>query len=115
MVLCLFPIWLGIVFSGIPFAWGLLSGELSINNNALDAWEGQVLLVSVILLIVHEVFLWRGRLGVVNREVMRTTSNSKFIAMLGVRRLTFMWSLALWQGLFLGCVDALLGRNGHKR
>ena len=115
MVLCLFPIWLGIVFSGIPFVWGLVMGDLSINNNALDVWEGQVLLVSFILLLVHEIFLWRGRLGVVNREVMRTTSRNKLVAMFGVRRLTFRWSVALWQGLLLGCVDALLGRNGHKR
>ena len=114
-VLCLFPIWFGIVLSGIPFAWGLFSGEFSFNRNALDAWEGQVLLVSFILLIVHEMFLWRGRLGVVNREVMRTTTQNKLVAMLGVRRLTFRWSVALWHGLVLGCIDALLGRNGHKR
>ena len=35
--------------------------------------------------------------------------------MLGVRRLTFRWSLALWHGLFLGIIDAVLGRNGHRR
>jgi hypothetical protein len=23
------------------------------------------------------------------------------------------WSLALWQGIILGCLDALFGRNGH--
>ena len=115
MVLWLFPMWLGIVVSGVPFVWGLFSGELSLNRSALDVWEGKVLFVSFLLLIVHEMFLWRGRLGVVNREVMRTTNHNKLIAMLGVRRLTLRWSFALWQGLFMGCVDAVLGRNGHKR
>jgi hypothetical protein len=46
---------------------------------------------------------------------MRSTQHNRFIAMLGVRRLTLRWSVALWQGLLLGCLDALLGRNGHKR
>ncbi len=115
MVLCLFPIWLGIILSGVPVAWGLLSGSLTVGLSIFEAWEGKVLLVSLGLLVVHEIFLWRGRLGVVNREVLRTTPQNKFIAMLGVRRLTFRWSVALWQGLFLGCIDALLGRNGHKR
>ena len=115
MVLCLFPLWLGILISGVPFAWGLLSGSVSIGGSPFDPWEGKVLLVSLALLAVHEVFLWRGRLGVVNREVMRSTPHNKLIAMVGVRWLTFRWSVALWQGLLLGCVDALLGRNGHKR
>ena len=115
MVLCLFPLWLGILISGVPFALGLLSGSVSVDGSPFDPWEGKVLLVSLGLLVVHEVFLWRGRLGVVNREVMRSTPHNKLIAMFGVRWLTFRWSVALWHGLLLGCVDALLGRNGHKR
>ena len=115
MVLCLFPLWLGILISGVPFAWGLLSGSVSIDGSPFGPWEGKVLLVSLGLLAVHEVFLWRGRLGVVNREVMRSTPRNKLIAMFGVRWLTFRWSVALWHGLLLGCVDALLGRKGHKR
>ena len=115
MVLCLLPIWLGIALSGVPFVWGLLSGDVVMDGMALEMWEGKVLMVSFVLLVVHEIFLWRGRLGVVNREVLRSTVSNKFMAMLGVRWLTLRWSVALWQGLLLGCVDALLGRNGHKR
>ena len=70
---------------------------------------------SLLMFSFAEVLLWRGRFGVVNREVMRSTSGSKLAAFLGIRRLTFRWSLALWQGLLLGCLDALLGRNGHRR
>jgi len=29
-------------------------------------------------------------------------------------RIQVLWSCALWMGAFEGCVDALLGRNGHK-
>jgi hypothetical protein len=115
MVLCLLPIWLGILVAGVPFLWGYWTGEVAFDTSALNRWEGRVLLVSLLLLALHEILLWRGRLGVVNREVMRSTQDNRFIAMLGVRRLTFRWSVALWQGLFLGCLDALLGRNGHKR
>ena len=115
MILCLFPLWMAFMVSVLPFLAGLYSGNMTMDRSALEHWEGQVLLVSIVALLVHELLLWRGRLGVVNREVMRSTHHGKFIAMLGVRRLTFLWSLALWQGLLLGCLDALLGRNGHKR
>ena len=115
MILCLFPLWMAFMVSVLPFLAGLYSGNMTMDRSALEHWEGQVLLVSIVALLVHELLLWRGRLGVVNREVMRSTHHGKVIAMLGVRRLTFLWSLALWQGLLLGCLDALLGRNGHKR
>jgi len=115
MVLCLLPLWLAILVSGVPFVVGLLSGEFGFDQTAFHHWEAQVLLGAFVFLLVHELLLWRGRLGVVNREVMRSTSSNKFVAMLGVRRLTLLWSVALWQGLILGFIDALLGRNGHRR
>lgn len=115
MVLCLFPLWLAMLVSGMPFLIGLVSGEFGLDWTALEHWEARVLLGAFASLVVHELLLWRGRLGVVNREVMRSTSTNKLFAMLGVRRLTFRWSLALWHGLFLGIFDAVLGRNGHRR
>ena len=115
MVLCLFPLWLAMLVSGMPFVVGLVTGELRLDQTALEHWEARVLLGAFVSLLIHELLLWRGRLGVVNREVMRTTSTNKLVAMLGVRRLTFRWSVALWHGLLLGVVDALLGRNGHRR
>ena len=115
MILCLFPLWMAFMISGIPFLFGLLSGNLEADTTAFDHWEGWVFVVSISALLVHELLLWRGRLGVVNREVMRSTHQNKVMAMLGVRRLTFRWSMALWHGLVLGCLDALFGRNGHKR
>ena len=110
-----FPLWLAMLVSGMPFVVGLVTGELRLDQTAFEHWEARVLLGAFVSLLIHELLLWRGRLGVVNREVMRTTSTNKLVAMLGVRRLTFRWSVALWHGLLLGVVDALLGRNGHRR
>ena len=115
MVLCLLPLWLAILVSGAPFLLGLLTGQFGFDQTAFDHWEARVLLGAFVLLLVHELLLWRGRLGVVNREVMRSAPTNKVVAMLGVRRLTFRWSLALWHGLLLGLIDAFLGRNGHRR
>ena len=115
MVLCLLPLWLAILGSGAPFIFGLMSGEFEFGQTAVDHWETRVLFGALFFLLIHELLLWRGRLGVVNREVMRSAPTNKIVAMLGVRRLTFRWSLALWHGLLLGLIDALLGRNGHRR
>lgn len=45
----------------------------------------------------------------VNWNPLRKSKNMKFGLLL------YAWSFALWKGLFLGCMDALLGRNGHRR
>ena len=115
MILCLFPLWSAFIISGLPLVFGLLTGDLEADSTAFEHWEGWVFVVSILALLLHELLLWRGRLGVVNREVMRSTHHNKLTAMLGVRRLTFRWSMALWHGLILGCLDAMFGRNGHKR
>lgn len=113
MVLCLLPLWLAIFFAGVPFGIAYMNGNITDPMSSLHVWEVQILSVSLLLLMVHELLLWRGPLGVVNREVMRSTTGSKLLAMVGVRRLTIRWSLALWHGLLLGLLDALLKRNGH--
>jgi cellulose synthase/poly-beta-1,6-N-acetylglucosamine synthase-like glycosyltransferase len=113
MVLCLLPLWFAILLAGVPFLYGWATGNLSGLSESTHQWEVQVLAISGSLLVLHEVLLWRGPLGVVNREVMRSTQGSKLVAMLGVRRLTLLWSLALWRGLVLGVLDALFKRNGH--
>lgn len=114
MVLCLLPLWLAIIVTGIPFTMAYLTGAITSPMSSLHVWEVQVLSFSAVLLLVHELLLWRGPLGVVNREVMRSTTGSKWLAMFGVRRLTLRWSMALWHGLLLGLLDALFKRNGHR-
>ena len=114
-MLCMLPLWAAMLIASLPFLSGLALGEGSLDGRILERWEGRLLGVSLLLLSLSELLLWRGRLGVVNREIMRTTTGSKVVAVLGVRRLTLRWSLALWHGLLLGLLDALLGRNGHRR
>jgi len=113
MVLCLLPLWAAIFFTGIPFLLAFGTEGLQGQDLQADRWEVSVLGLALVLLFIHELLLWRGPLGVVNREVMRTTNASKIMAMFGVRLLTLRWSVALWQGLVLGLVDALFKRNGH--
>jgi cellulose synthase/poly-beta-1,6-N-acetylglucosamine synthase-like glycosyltransferase len=115
LVLCMLPLWVATLLTSLPFLSGVVIGVGASDGSIFDRWEGQLLGVSFLLFCLTELFLWRGRFGVVNREIMRSTRGSKFVAILGVRRLTFRWSLALWQGVFLGLLDALLGRNGHRR
>ena len=113
MVLCLLPLWFATLVGGLPFIAGLLSGDVTQNDALMARWEVRLLTVSLTLLLVHEVLLWSGPLGVVNREVIRTTQRRKLRAVIGVRWLTLRWSFALWHGLLLGALDAALKRNGH--
>ncbi len=114
MVLVLFPLWLAIFVSGLPFLYELIQADPDKMDELMNWWETKVLIGSFVLLMIHEFILWRGPLGVVNRTVMNTTKNSKIVAMMGVRRLTILWSIALWHGILLGCLDAVRGKNGHK-
>lgn len=113
MVLLLLPIWLLIAGFSLPFASSLL-GSVANTPVILDEWSIQGLFLSAVLLVVQEAILWRGSLGVVNRVVINSSTKGKLSIMIGVRWLTFRWSLALWQGTLLGCMDALLGRHGHR-
>jgi cellulose synthase/poly-beta-1,6-N-acetylglucosamine synthase-like glycosyltransferase len=113
MVLCLLPLWFATLVGGLPFIAGLLFGDVIQNGASVVQWEVRLLTVSLFLLLLHEVLLWSGPLGVVNREVMRTTQHRKLRAVFGLRWLTLRWSFALWHGLLLGALDAVLKRNGH--
>ena len=115
LVLGMLPLWTATLLATLPFLTGVASGENFVEEGLFERWQVQLMGASLLMFSFAEVLLWRGRFGVVNREVMRSTSGSKLAAFLGIRRLTFRWSLALWQGLLLGCLDALLGRNGHRR
>ena len=36
------------------------------------------------------------------------------MSIFALKGLIIQWSLALWKGLMLGCLDAILKRNGHN-
>lgn len=114
MVLMIFPLWLTILLTGLPFLWGVGLGDLNGGDLMFQDWRGGVLAVSLALLVLHEMLAWMGPLGAVNRQVLQRSRTGKLRASLGLRYLTFRWSIALWQGLILGWMDALMKRNGHR-
>jgi len=114
IVLSLLPMWLSIIGFGLPLAYEMLSGSIASTSEVYATWQGKTLVGSLVMLVIHEFVLWRGPLGVVNREVIRTSTN-KVRSIFRLRRITFLWSIALWQGLVLGGLDALRGANGHRR
>ena len=115
IVLTIFPLMLLSFSAGLPFAYRLLTSQGDADWQEIKTWkESQLLLVSVVLTTIHELALWRGPLGVVNRGAIKGSPARTLVAVTQVRILSLRWSYALWKGIFLGAIDALLGRNGHK-
>lgn len=114
IVLLVAPLWISALISGLPFIYSLL------NSNELDLdiikqwWQTKMLLVTFILLIIHQFILLRGPLGVVIRGSIKETNRFSIFVLFSLRALTFRWSLALWKGLILGIYDSITGKNGHN-
>ena len=113
-VLTVFPLWVMALVSGIPFLFSFLTQPDWSWEIAKTWWQTQLLLATGVLMIVHEFILWRGPLGVVNRGAIKQGNWSLF-TIFKIRNLTLRWSIALWQGMFLGITDALRGANGHRK
>ncbi|MBT60068.1 MAG: hypothetical protein CMA63_00765 [Euryarchaeota archaeon] len=113
-VLTVFPLWLMVILTGIPFIYSFISYPEWTWELAQTWWQTKVLVLTGVLMVVHEVILWRGPLGIVNRGAISTGKRS-LISILKVRNLTLRWSVALWQGLLLGFIDALVGAHGHPK
>ena len=113
-VLTVFPLWMMVFVSGIPFLFSFLTQPAWSWEVAKTWWQTRLLLLTVGLMVVHEFILWRGPLGVVNRGAVKQGKWS-VSTIFKIRNLTLRWSIALWQGLFLGIVDSLRGTNGHRK
>ncbi len=113
MVLAIAPLWVAAILSGLPFIYNFYLNPEYSWQVAQHWWQTRFLLISLALLLAHELVLWRGPLGVVNRGAIRSSPRRILIAIFKVRRLTFSWSIALWQGILLGLSDAIRGKNGH--
>lgn len=114
MVLAIAPLWITALITGLPFIYNFYMNPDYTWQLAQNWWQTRFLMFSLLLLLIHELILWRGPLGVVNRAAIRKSPRRSLIAIFKVRRLTFRWSIALWQGLLLGMADALRGKNGHR-
>tara|TARA_B100000767_G_scaffold177373_1_gene165722 strand:- start:863 stop:1984 length:1122 start_codon:yes stop_codon:yes gene_type:complete len=115
IVLIVAPLWLSAIVSGLPFIYSLLSSSNLDWSEVKQWWEFKMLIVTLSLFVLHQFILLRGPLGVVIRGSIRESNQPMIIALFSLRRLTLQWSLALWKGLLLGILDAMTGKNGHRR
>ena len=53
--------------------------------------------------VLIELMFWRGPLGVITRSIKKDGGRSGLFLAISVRILILRWSIALWQGLILGC------------
>lgn len=113
IVLVVLPLWISALASGLPFLFKAVTMGDWDWENVQQWWQTKILLSTLALMVIHELLLWGGALGEVNRGALREGKIS-VRAVLRIRRLTFRWSVALWQGLALGLLDALKGTNGHR-
>ena len=113
-VLTVFPLWIMALATGIPFIFSFITQPDWTWEDAKYWWQTRLLLATLGLMLIHEFILWRGPLGVVNRGAIK---QGKWSLLTGfkIRNLTLRWSIALWQGLFLGIKDAVRGANGHRK
>lgn len=115
IVLIVAPLWISAMISGFPFIYSLLTSNSLEWSEVKQWWEFKMLILTLSLLVLHQLLLLRGPLGVVIRGSIKDSNMPMLIALFSLRILTFQWSLALWKGLLLGIMDTLTGKNGHRR
>ena len=113
LVLLVVPLWLTALLTGFPFLYFYLNAENNTWEEVQTWWQTNVFLVTLALLLIQELILWRGPLGVVNRTAIFQSKKNSLYVYFALKGLIIQWSLALWKGLILGCMDALLKKNGH--
>lgn len=110
ITLSILPITLLMLLSLIP-----LLREWPIDGSMQNLWQTQLALGGLMLGVLVELLFWRGPLGVITRSIKKDGGRGGLFLAISVRILVLRWSIALWQGLTLGCLDAIFARNGHKR
>lgn len=113
MVLAVLPLWLVAISSSLPFFYLFITTSERNWAEIETWWQTNVLLVSVSMIVIQELILWGGPLGVVNRSALATSDGNRVLVYFGLKGLILQWSMSLWRGLILGVVDGLLKRNGH--
>ena len=110
IALSIFPIILLMLFSIMPL---LMAYPFS--DSWTEMWQTQLALGGFMLGALVELMFRRGPLGVITRSMKNEVGKSSISLAISTRILVLRWSIALWQGLLLGCLDAIFARNGHKR
>ncbi len=125
LVLSMLPLRLG--------AWGAFLGAIGLGvlHQAEVGWNtspgqtqamlGVCMMAWLGLMAMAEAVMWFSPLGATNREALEPARRKRPLgwwaskASFGLRALVLAWSVALWSGLLLGALDAVLGRNGHRQ
>ncbi len=113
LVLLVAPLWFTAILTGLPFLFFFITTENNTWEEVQTWWQTNVLIFTFAILIIQELILWRGPLGVVNRTAIFHSKKNSIYVYFALKGLIIQWSLALWKGLMLGCLDALLKKNGH--
>ena len=113
MVLAVLPLWVIAITSSLPFLYLFMTTNDRNWDEIETWWQTNVLLVSISMILIQELILWRGPLGVVNRSALSTSEGNRILVYFGLKSLILLWSLSLWRGLILGIIDGALKRNGH--
>mgnify|MGYP001160090663 FL=1 len=113
-VLLVAPLWFTAIITGLPFLYFFLQAESKTWEEVQTWWQTNMLLVTLALLLIQELIFWRGTLGVINRTAILQSNKNRIIVYFAFKGLIMQWSLALWKGLMLGCLDAMLKQNGHE-
>ena len=118
-----------LVLANLPLRLGtlasLLAGSIAV---AAHGWDGNpsstqasAFSIALVLLAITELTIWTATLGSVNRQAMASSPAGRAVGWFfsrrsfGLRLLLLNWSWGLWTGLLLGALDAVTGRNGHRR
>ena len=88
---------------------------LPLGDAPFSMWQTNLAFGGMMLGVLIELLFWRGPLGVITRSLKKDGKRNHLFLSISVRILILRWSIALWQGLALGALDALMSKNGHKR
>jgi len=113
MVLAVVPLWISAIISGFPFLYFYFTSEDNSWDSVQTWWQTNVLLITIALLLIQELIIWRGPLGVVNRGAIVNSGRNRIVVYFALKGLIIQWSLSLWKGLFLGFYDMITKKNGH--
>ncbi len=113
MVLFVAPLWMSMLLTSLPFLYLFLQTDSRGWDEIQTWWQTKILLVTIALLFVQELLIWRGPLGVVNRTAIYMSKKNRIFVYVALKVLIVQWSFALWRGLLLGIYDAVRRMNGH--
>jgi glycosyltransferase involved in cell wall biosynthesis len=92
----------------------ILRGYRGVNHDFTSDARLIVTLLPIVLFVWSSFFMFGPLNFIAEWAPFWIVMASCFLVVMVAFRNHLLWSCALWLGAFEGCIDALLGRNGHK-